>query len=38
MSYEATKGLIALTHEIDCNKTTGLPHVTSAMFLIANYY
>jgi hypothetical protein len=29
--------LIALTPEIDCNKTVmGLPPVTSAVFLIAN--
>jgi hypothetical protein len=34
---EATKGLIALTPEIDCNKTAmGLPPVTPAAFLIAN--
>jgi hypothetical protein len=32
-----TKGLIALTPEIDCNKTAmGLTPVTSAVFLIAN--
>jgi hypothetical protein len=37
MSYKATKGLIALITEIDCNKTAmGLPPVTSAVFLIAN--
>jgi hypothetical protein len=37
MSLKATKGLIALTPEIDCNKTAmGLPPVTSAVFLIAN--
>jgi hypothetical protein len=31
------EGLIALTPEIDCNKTTmGLPPVPSAVFLIAN--
>jgi hypothetical protein len=30
-----TKGLIALTPEIDCSKTAiGLPPVTSAVFLI----
>jgi hypothetical protein len=33
-----TKGLIAITPEIDCNKTAmGLPPVTSAVFLIANF-
>jgi hypothetical protein len=33
----ATKGLIALKPEIDCNQTPmGLPPVTSAVFLIAN--
>jgi hypothetical protein len=33
---KATKGLIALTHEIGCDETAmGLPPVTSAMFLIA---
>jgi hypothetical protein len=32
-----TKGLIAVTPEIDCNKTAmGLPPVTSTMFLIVN--
>jgi hypothetical protein len=32
-----TIGLITLTPEIDCNKTTmGLPPVMSAVFLIAN--
>jgi hypothetical protein len=37
MSEKATKGLIALTPDIDCNKTEiGLPPVTSAVFLIAN--
>jgi hypothetical protein len=37
MSEKATKGLIALTPEKDCNKTMiGLPPVTSAVFLIAN--
>jgi hypothetical protein len=31
-----TKGLIALTPEIDCDQTAiGLPPVTSAVFLIA---
>jgi hypothetical protein len=39
MSKKATKGLIALTPEIDCNKMAmGLPPVTSAVFLIANYF
>jgi hypothetical protein len=34
---KATKGLIALRPEMDCNKTAmGLPLVTSAVFLIAN--
>jgi hypothetical protein len=34
-----TKGLIALTPDIDCNKTAmGLPPVSSAVFLIANYF
>jgi hypothetical protein len=33
----ATKGLIALTPEIDCNKTAmSLAPDTSAVFLIAN--
>jgi hypothetical protein len=33
----AIKGLIALTPEIDCNKTAiGLQPVTPAVFLIAN--
>jgi hypothetical protein len=31
----ATKGLIALTPEIDCDHAIGLPLVTSAEFLIA---
>jgi hypothetical protein len=32
---KATKGLIALTSEIDCNQTAiGLPPVMSAVFLI----
>jgi hypothetical protein len=39
-SMDVVKGdkeLIALTPEIDCNKTAmGLPPVTSAVFLIAN--
>jgi hypothetical protein len=36
---KATKGLIALTPEIDSNKTTmGLPPVTLAVFLIANSF
>jgi hypothetical protein len=36
MSEKATKGLIALTPEIDCNKAAmGLPTVTSAVFFIA---
>jgi hypothetical protein len=34
---KATTGLIAVTAEIACNKTAmGLPHVTSAVFFIAN--
>jgi hypothetical protein len=36
---KATKGLIALTPEIDCKKTAaamGLPPITSAVFFIAN--
>jgi hypothetical protein len=36
---KAPKGLIALASEIDCNKTAmGLPPVTSAVFLISNYF
>jgi hypothetical protein len=36
---KATKGLITLTPEIDCNKTAmGFPPVTSAVFLIANLF
>jgi hypothetical protein len=36
---KATKGLIALTPEIDCNKTAmGLPPVTSAVFFAANSF
>jgi hypothetical protein len=36
MSQKATKGITALTLEIDCDQTTmGLPLVTSAVFLIA---
>jgi hypothetical protein len=32
----ATKGLIALTPEIDCDQTAiGLPPVTSSVFLLA---
>jgi hypothetical protein len=39
MSLKTTKGLIALTPEIDCNKTPmGLPPVTSAVFFIANKF
>jgi hypothetical protein len=35
---KGTKVLIALTPEIDCNKTAmGLPPVTSAVLLIANF-
>jgi hypothetical protein len=38
-SLKATKGLIALTPEIDCNKTAmALPPVTSVVFLIANKF
>jgi hypothetical protein len=34
---DVVKGLIALTLEIDCNKTAmSLPPVTSEVFLIAN--
>jgi hypothetical protein len=34
---KATKGIMSLTPEIDCNKTAmGLPPVASAVFLIAN--
>jgi hypothetical protein len=34
---KATKALIALTPEIDCDKTAmGFPPVTSAVFFIAN--
>jgi hypothetical protein len=34
---KATKGLIALTSEINCYKMAmGLPPITSAVFLIAN--
>jgi hypothetical protein len=37
LTMKVDKGLIALTPEIDCNKTAmGLPPVTSAVFLIAN--
>jgi hypothetical protein len=37
MSQKTTKGLIALTFEIDCNKTRmGLAPVTAAVLLIAN--
>jgi hypothetical protein len=45
MSYKATKGIIALTHEIDYDQTAmgSPPHVlttadvaTSALFLIAD--
>jgi hypothetical protein len=36
MSYKATKGLIALTPEIDCDqKAIGLPLIMLAVFLIA---
>jgi hypothetical protein len=36
---KATKGFIALTPEIDCNKTAmGLPLVTSAVFFIAKKF
>jgi hypothetical protein len=36
---KGTKGLIALTTEIDCNKTAmGLPPVTSAVFFTANSF
>jgi hypothetical protein len=39
MSYKATKGLIAPIPEIDCDQTVmGLTPVTSAVFLIAQYY
>jgi hypothetical protein len=35
---KATKGLTALTSEIDCNKTAmGIPPVTSAVFLKTNF-
>jgi hypothetical protein len=35
---KATKGLIALTTEIDWKKTAmGLPPVTSAVFVITNF-
>jgi hypothetical protein len=38
MSYKATIGLIAFTPEIDCDQTAmGLPPVTSAVFLTANF-
>jgi hypothetical protein len=37
LSQKATKGLTALTPEIDCDQTAmDLPPVTSAVFLIAN--
>jgi hypothetical protein len=36
MSLKATKGILALTPEIDCDQTAmGLPPVTTAVFLIA---
>jgi hypothetical protein len=36
MSLEATKGLIALTHEVDCDQTAmSLSPATSAVSLIA---
>jgi hypothetical protein len=39
MSYKTTKGLTALTPEVDCDQTAiGLPPVTSAVFLIASNF
>jgi hypothetical protein len=39
MSQKATKGLIALTPEIDCDQTaSGLPPATSAVFLLAKQF
>jgi hypothetical protein len=36
MSLKTVKGLIAVPPEIDCDQTAmDLPHVTSAVFLIA---
>jgi hypothetical protein len=36
---KATKGLTALTPEIDCDKMTmGLPPVISAVFVIIKYF
>jgi hypothetical protein len=39
MSIKATKGLTALTPEIDYDQSAiGLPPITSAVLLIANYF
>jgi hypothetical protein len=39
MDVKATKGLIAIKNDIDCDPTAmGLPPVASAVFLIAKYF